>query len=73
LLKAHSATVDTKNRSKKFQNRDTHIVDLEKQLMQKLGTKVTLHYREGKGAVEIKFFSNDELERILNIVGVELD
>jgi len=72
-LKNRSMVVDTKSRSKKIQTRDTHIVDLEKQLMQKLGTKVTLHYRDGKGAVEIKFFSNDELERILNIVGVKLD
>jgi len=72
-LKAHAISVDTKTRTKIIQTRDTHIVDLEKQLMQKLGTKVTLHYRDGKGAVEIKFFSNDELERILNIVGVKLD
>lgn len=71
-LKSRSQS-DSGQRTKKFQNRDAHIVDLEKQLMQKFGTKVTLRYREGKGAVEIKFYSNEELERILNIVGVKLD
>ncbi|MGB9602181.1 MAG: ParB/RepB/Spo0J family partition protein [Verrucomicrobiia bacterium] len=71
-LKSHSASAPN-TKTKKFQPRDAHIVDLEKKLMQKFGTKVTLHYRDGKGAVEIKYFSNDELERILSIVGIELD
>lgn len=60
-------------KKKKIESTDAHIVDLEKQLMQKFGTKVTLRYREGKGAVEIKFFSNEDLERILNIIGLNLD
>ncbi|MBI3414048.1 MAG: ParB/RepB/Spo0J family partition protein [Verrucomicrobia bacterium] len=54
-------------------NRDAHLVDVENRLQQRLGTKVALRYRQGKGAVEIKFFSDDELERILQIVGVQLD
>ena len=32
-----------------------------------------LHYAEGKGAVEISFFSDQELERILQILGVTMD
>ncbi|MGC8744243.1 MAG: ParB/RepB/Spo0J family partition protein [Verrucomicrobiia bacterium] len=71
-LKSHTGTT-TSVKTKKLHPRDAHIVDLEKKLMQKFGTKVTLHYRDGKGALEIKYFSNDELERILNIVGIELD
>ena len=30
-------------------------------------------YRQGKGSLEIRFFSDDELERILQIIGVKAD
>jgi ParB family chromosome partitioning protein len=47
-----------------------HVARIEDQLRERLGTKVHLRYVQGKGAVEISFFSDDELERILQIVGV---
>lgn len=53
--------------------RDVHIVDLEQRLQQRFGTRVTLRYRKGKGSVEIRFFSDAELERILDISGVKVD
>lgn len=53
--------------------RDAHITDMESRLRERLGTKVQLRYRQGKGAVEIRFFSDDELERVLEILGVQLD
>jgi ParB family chromosome partitioning protein len=52
------------------QNRDTHVADLENQLRERLGTKVHLRYAHGRGALEVAFFSDAELERILNILGV---
>ena len=45
----------------------------ENRLRERFGTKVQLRYRQGKGAMEIRFFSDDELERILQIVGVKVD
>jgi ParB family chromosome partitioning protein len=51
--------------------RDAHLANLEDQLRQRLGTKVSLRYAQGKGAVEIAFFSDAELERVLQILGVE--
>ena len=53
--------------------RDAHVADLEDRLKQQLGTKVALRYREGKGAIEIRFFSDAELERLLEILGVPAD
>jgi ParB family chromosome partitioning protein len=50
--------------------RDAHVANLEDQLRQRLGTKVNLRYAQGKGAVEIAFFSDAELERVLQILGV---
>ncbi len=53
--------------------RDTHVANLENQLRERLGTKVHLRYSQGKGALEIAFFSDAELERILQILGVRTD
>jgi ParB family chromosome partitioning protein len=50
---------------------DAHVSRLEDQLRDRLGTKVHLRYAQGKGALEISFFSDGELERILQIIGVK--
>jgi len=50
--------------------RDTHVADLENRLREKFGTKVALKYAQGKGALEISFFSDPEFERILDLLGV---
>ncbi len=52
---------------------NAHVTNLENSLRERLGTKVRLRYAQGKGAVEINFFSDDELERILQILGVKPD
>jgi ParB family chromosome partitioning protein len=52
---------------------DAHVASLENRLRERLGTKIHLRYAQGKGALEISFFSDDELERILQILGVGLD
>jgi len=53
--------------------RDTHVSSLENQLRERLGTKVHLRYAQGKGALEITFFSDAELERLLQILGITQD
>ncbi|HLZ53685.1 MAG TPA: ParB/RepB/Spo0J family partition protein [Verrucomicrobiae bacterium] len=52
---------------------DPHVADLEDRLREVFATRVQLHYAEGKGSVEISFFSDKELERILQILGVNAD
>lgn len=52
---------------------DAHVQDLENRLRERLGTKVQLKYKNGKGAVDIRFFSDDELERLLQILGIRMD
>ena len=49
------------------------MADLENRLRERFGTKVRLKYNKGKGAMEIAFFTDDDLERILQIVGVKVD
>lgn len=52
---------------------DPHVAALEDRLREVFATKVQLRYAEGKGAVEISFFSDEELERILQILGVAVE
>ncbi|HEX9047749.1 MAG TPA: ParB/RepB/Spo0J family partition protein [Verrucomicrobiae bacterium] len=52
---------------------DSNIVRLEEKVREKFGTKVHLKYAHGKGAVEITFFSDDELQRVLEILGINAD
>ena len=52
---------------------NSNITRLEDKLREKFGTKVHLKYAHGKGAVEINFFSDDELQRVLEVLGVNAD
>ena len=52
---------------------DVHISELQTKLQERFGTKVLLRYRKGKGAVEIRFFNDDDLDRVLEVIGVKMD
>jgi len=52
---------------------DPHVQHLQDKLRETLGTKVSLRYRNSKGSLQIQFFSDDDLERVLGILGVKLD
>jgi ParB family chromosome partitioning protein len=52
---------------------DPHVAALQDKLQQAFGTKVTVKYATGKGSIEIKFFSDDDLDRVLKIAGVQMD
>jgi ParB family chromosome partitioning protein len=49
---------------------DAHVTDLENRLRERLGTKIQLRYAQGKGSLEISFFSDEDLERVLQILGI---
>ncbi len=53
--------------------KDAHVTSLENRLRERLGTKVHLRYSQGKGALEVTFFSDAELERILQLLGINLE
>jgi ParB family chromosome partitioning protein len=73
LLQSRETATFTKPSQLAPQARDTHVANLENQLRERLGTKVQLRYAQGKGAVEISFFSDAELERILQLLGIPQD
>jgi ParB family transcriptional regulator, chromosome partitioning protein len=52
---------------------DPHVDQIQAQLRERLGTKVELRYRQGRGALQIHFFNDDDLERVLGILGIVPD
>lgn len=52
---------------------DANIAALETRLREKLGTKVHLRYQKGKGTLDIRFFSDSDLQRVLDLLGVHMD
>ena len=48
----------------------TAVDDLQNRLQQHLGTKVTLHHGEKRGRIEIEYYGNDDLQRVLNALGL---
>jgi len=65
----HSA--NGKSASARAPSKDANLSSLEDRLRERLGTKVHLRYKQGKGSLDIIFYSDDELERILDILGVQ--
>jgi len=51
----------------------SNVARLEEKLREKFGTKVRLKYAQGRGALEISFFNDDELQRVLEILDVNAD
>lgn len=48
--------------------RDPYIEAIEEKLRTLFGTKVSVDYRNGRGSIRINFYSNEELERIMEEV-----
>ena len=46
------------------------IEDLQNRLQEKLGTHVTIHHGEKRGRIEIEYYGNDDLQRILTALGL---
>ncbi|MEO6183761.1 MAG: ParB/RepB/Spo0J family partition protein [Verrucomicrobiota bacterium] len=70
MQKGNSVTTGASN---KPAIRDAHIADLENKMRERFGTKVQLRYRQGKGSLDIRFFNDDDLERVLKIIGISVD
>ncbi|MFC1479996.1 ParB/RepB/Spo0J family partition protein [Candidatus Omnitrophota bacterium] len=57
---------ETKTKTKK--DRDPEIMRIEEDLQHKLGTKVTIRQGKKRGRIEVQYFSNEDLERLLRII-----
>jgi ParB family chromosome partitioning protein len=46
------------------------IDDLQNRLQEHLGTRVTVHHGEKRGRIEIEYYGSDDLQRVLNALGL---
>lgn len=59
--------VEKKPRVKK---EDIYITDIQEKLKDRFGTKVTINHGRKKGKIEIEYYSQNDLERILDIMKI---
>lgn len=62
-----------KRRAKRLRRLDNQIIDLESKLEKQLGTQVRIFDHKGKGRIEIRYFSLDQLDHLLNVIGIARD
>ena len=55
-------------RTKQSKVKDPEIQQVEESLQHRLGTKVTIHQGKKRGHIEIQYFSNDDLQRVLELI-----
>ena len=64
-------TAARKRRAKTSRALDTNLIALETKLEQKLGTQARIYpKRNNQGRLEIRYYSLDDLDRILNLLGI---
>ncbi len=49
------------------------MTDLENRLQQHLATHVTIHHGEKRGRIEIEYYGNDDLDRVVRALGLPPD
>ncbi len=54
-----------KNVSRGTYEKNPYIAEIEEKLIDRFGTKVRINYKDGKGSLIIDFYSEEDLERIL--------
>jgi len=69
-LVARMRTPKSKAKSAPKPPKSSHIRDLEDRLRERLGAKVALDVSGKKGRITIHFFNDDDLQRVLDILGV---
>jgi len=65
-------TAQTTKPERATATRDRHVVRVEEALQYALGTQVKLSHGPKGGKIEIRYFSNEELERILDLLGIQI-
>ncbi|MBN1256286.1 MAG: ParB/RepB/Spo0J family partition protein [Planctomycetes bacterium] len=63
-------TPPARSRSTAPKQRDAVVADLEDRLRKHLGTKVKIDDRNGKGQIQIEYYSHSEFSRIMEILGL---
>ena len=63
--------VPRETKTKEQQKKDVFMIQRETNLRERLGTTVTIKQTKKKGKIEIEFFSQEDLDRILDLISQE--
>ena len=65
-------STDKKKKDNKEVNDENNIYykDIEEKLQSHFGTKIKLNYKKDKGKIEIEYYSEEDLQRILDIINI---
>ena len=55
-------------KTKQTKTKDPELQQVEESLQHRLGTKVNIHQGKKRGRIEIQYFSNEDLQRLLEII-----
>ena len=59
---------DSEKSNRKTKEKPNFIVDIESNLQECLGTKVNITPGKNKGVIEIEYYNNDDLDRIISMI-----
>ena len=62
-----------KTRTKKISERNADTKNLELKLEHALGTRVRVKHGKKRGKIEIEYYSLEDLDRVLKLLGVKAD
>ncbi len=67
------STPDDASRARPTPPKDANLARIEDKLREKFGTQVHLKYNQGKGCLEVRFFNDNDLQRVLEILDITAD
>ncbi|TCZ75671.1 ParB/RepB/Spo0J family partition protein [Paenibacillus albiflavus] len=73
LEEAKNAAKPVATEKKKDKKKDPYIQQAEEHLRERFQTTVTIHHLDNKGKIELKYYSSDDLERILELLQKKID
>lgn len=62
------AKISKKKSKRNKKSKELFMVELEEKLMGALGTKVTLNHGRKSGKIEIEYYNDDDLERLIDLI-----
>jgi ParB family transcriptional regulator, chromosome partitioning protein len=71
LISRHVGGWKRRRRTAEIPVTSAAIADLQDKLRQHFGTSVAIHHGPKRGRIEIEYYGDDDLERVLNIIGLK--
>ncbi len=70
LARKTAAPARTPASSRLRSEQDPYLRELEERLRARFGTRTEIDYRSGRGSLTLEFYSDDDLQRLLELLGV---